>query len=109
MIYLIAVIDVLNSNLFFQGLNEYIKTSFTNLKYDIMHLSFISESIKKMLENVNNILEQGVTRNSDLTAVSVLNNENIPISNEETLHNFEMLLESSTYRDKVVNINIYIL
>lgn len=103
---MIAVINVLKFYLFFQGLNEYVKTSFINLKYDIKHLSYVSESIKKMLENVNSILEQGVTRNSDLTAISVLHNENIPISNEETLHNFEILLESSTHRDKVVNINI---
>jgi len=59
-----------------------------------------------MLENVNNILEQGVTRNTDFTVITVLNNENIPISNEETLHNFETLLEFSTHRDKVVSINI---
>jgi len=37
-----------------------------------------------MLENVNNIIEQGVTRSTDLTAITVLNNENISISNEET-------------------------
>jgi len=60
-----------------------------------------------MLENVNNISsELGVTKNSNLTAVSVLNNENLPISNEETINNFEMLLESSAYRDKFVSINI---
>lgn len=59
-----------------------------------------------MLENFNNISEQDVTRNTGLTAITVLNNENIHISNEETLHNFETLLESSTQRDKVVSINI---
>ncbi|KAL4153927.1 hypothetical protein QTP88_001760 [Uroleucon formosanum] len=56
-----------------------------------------------MLENFNNISEQDVTRNTGLTAITVLNNENIHISNEETLHNFETLLESSTQRDKVVS------
>ncbi|KAL4084068.1 hypothetical protein QTP88_029384 [Uroleucon formosanum] len=65
---------------------------------------FIYYFIMKMLENVNNICsELGVIKNSDLTAVSVLNSENLPISNKETLKNFEMLLESSTFRDKVVS------
>lgn len=59
-----------------------------------------------MLENVNNILELGVTKNFDLTTVSILNSENLPIYNEETLQNFEMLLECSTHRDKVVSIKI---
>ncbi|XP_029342663.1 uncharacterized protein LOC107885357 isoform X2 [Acyrthosiphon pisum] len=88
----------------FNRLNDYVRTSFTNLKYDIKHLVYVSESVKKMLENVNNICsELGVTKNSNLTAVSVLNNENLPISNEETINSFEMLLESSAYRDKVVS------
>ncbi|CAI6371768.1 unnamed protein product [Macrosiphum euphorbiae] len=88
----------------FNRLNDYVRTSFTNLKYDIKHLVYVSESVKKMLENVNNFCsELGVTKNSNLTAVSVLNNENLPISNEETINNFEMLLESSAYRDKVVS------
>ncbi|CAI6373093.1 unnamed protein product [Macrosiphum euphorbiae] len=57
-----------------------------------------------MLENVNNICsELDVTKHSNLTAVSVLNNENLPISNEATINNFEMSLESSAYIDKVVS------
>lgn len=38
-----------------------------------------------MLENMNDILKPGVTKNIDLTAINVLvNNEYIPISKEET-------------------------
>ncbi|KAE9534035.1 hypothetical protein AGLY_008771 [Aphis glycines] len=99
---LIESADVVKLDDFNSELDDYVRTSFTNLKYDIKHLSYITESIKKMLENVNNILELGVTRNSDLTTVSILNSENLPIYNEETLLQFEMLLECSTQRDKVV-------
>jgi len=38
-----------------------------------------------------------------MIATNVLNNENIPIFNEETLQNFEILLESFTHRDKVIS------
>lgn len=100
---MISITNILNFYLIFQGFEEYVKTSFTNLKYDIKHLSYVSESVQKMLENINNILEQGVTRNTNMIATNVLNNENIPIFNEETLQNFEILLESSTHRDKVVS------
>ncbi|CAI6373005.1 unnamed protein product [Macrosiphum euphorbiae] len=93
----------------FNRLNDYVRTSFTNLKYDIKHLVYVSESIKKMHENVNNICsELCVTKNSNLTAVSVLNNETPPISNEETINNFEMLLESSAYRDKFVKLSLLV-
>ncbi|KAL4083077.1 hypothetical protein QTP88_028407 [Uroleucon formosanum] len=77
----------------FNRLNDYVKTSFTNLKYDVKQFVYVSESIKKMLENVNNICsELGVIKSSALTTVSVLNSDNLPISNEETLKNFEMFL-----------------
>lgn len=56
-----------------------------------------------MLENINNILEQGVTKNTNSTAINMLNNDSIPIFNEESLQNIEMLLESSDCKDKIVS------
>lgn len=82
---------------------EFIKVSYTNVKYDIKHLTYTMRTEKSMIENIKDLLENG-TLNKELTILNILtNNDNIPIIDQHTLENVEKMLESPTVKQQIVS------
>lgn len=94
-------------------MNDFTKVSYTNVKYDIKHLKYITESIQSSVENITNILENGTYNSNNKMETLISNiltsNDNIPINDEETLQNFEKSLDSQSFRHQIVSnlINLY--
>jgi len=67
--------------------------------------------IKSMMEHTVNVLNtSGSLSNQDNhNSSNLLNTENVPISNEQTLENVETELENATTRSQVVSVSKIIL
>ncbi|XP_022160369.1 uncharacterized protein LOC111026575 [Myzus persicae] len=90
----------------FKQCYDYTKTSLTNIKFDIKNLVYTVNEIKSMVEHTVNVLTTSGSLNNhqdNRSNSNLLNTENVPISNEQTLENVETELENSTTRSQVVN------
>lgn len=75
------------------------------MKYDIKHLTYIVGTVKSIVENIKDTLENGTLnlKNNEMISNTLTSNENIPIKDEETLQIVEKLLESSTFKHQIVS------
>lgn len=51
------------------GLHEYTKVSFTNIKYDIKNLTYITRTLKSVVENMNNVLENDMYKVNNMELI----------------------------------------
>lgn len=79
----------------------------TNIKFDIKNLVYTVNEIKSMVEHTVNVLTTSGSLNNhqdNRSNSNLLNTENVPISNEQTLENVETELENFTTRSQVVSV-----
>lgn len=91
----------------FLDFQSFVKTSLTNLKYELKSMAFSIETLKNMMaqhvEHNSTYLQQIVQSNNKSVIVNESSEIVWPISNNEELNNVEKFLNNRLIRNNQVN------
>lgn len=79
----------------------------TNIKFDIKNLVYTVNEIKSMVEHAVYVLNTStsLSNQNNHSSSNLLNTENLPVNNEQTLENVETELKNATMRSQVINVS----